>query len=49
MTKSFAELGVSPKLLSVLKKLQFTTPTPIQIDAIPVATKGRDVIGIAHF
>ncbi len=45
---SFSNLGLSPKLLEILEKLQFTTPTPIQGKAIPVAVSGKDVIGIAQ-
>ncbi len=48
MSKTFAELGMAPKLLAIVEQLKFTTPTPIQVEAIPVASKGRDVIGIAQ-
>lgn len=40
--------GVSEKILSILTKVGYTVPTPIQAKAIPVATSGRDVIGIAQ-
>jgi len=46
--QSFLSLGVKPKLLAVLTKLNFVTPTPIQAKAIPVASVGRDVVGIAQ-
>jgi ATP-dependent RNA helicase RhlE len=46
--KTFSDLGIKPKLLSILTKLSFVTPTPIQAQAIPVARSGRDVIGIAQ-
>lgn len=45
---SFENLGIAPKLLDVLKKLNFTVPTPIQEKAIPIAIAGQDVIGIAQ-
>lgn len=45
---SFAGLGISTGLLDVIKKLGFTTPTPIQAKAIPAAVEGSDVIGIAQ-
>ena len=45
---AFTNLGISPKLLAHLTALQFTTPTPIQAQAIPVANQGTDVIGIAQ-
>jgi ATP-dependent RNA helicase RhlE len=44
----FGELGLDPKILSILAKMQFTTPTPIQKNAIPVALTGKDIIGIAQ-
>lgn len=45
---SFLNLGLSPKLLEILEKLQFTIATPIQSKAIPIAIAGQDVIGIAQ-
>ncbi len=48
MEPSFGDLGISPKLLEILEKLQFKVPTPIQAQAIPIAMEGRDVIGIAQ-
>ncbi|MBU0531619.1 MAG: DEAD/DEAH box helicase [Candidatus Uhrbacteria bacterium] len=44
----FNHLGIAPKLLGQVAKQRFTEPTPIQHKAIPVALKGRDVIGIAQ-
>lgn len=44
----FSDLGLSPKLLTVLERLKFIVPTPIQLKAIPVAVTGQDVIGIAQ-
>lgn len=48
MNETFADLGISPKLLAILDQLKFTVPTPIQVQAIPIAAQGRDVIGIAQ-
>jgi len=45
---SFHGLGIAPKMLGVLDALNFTTPTPIQLRAIPAAIEGKDVIGIAQ-
>ncbi len=45
---SFDGHGISPEILSTLSKLGYTTPTPIQHQAIPAATEGKDVIGIAQ-
>jgi ATP-dependent RNA helicase RhlE len=47
-TASFSGLGIAPKILEILHKLQFVQPTPIQHQAIPVAIEGKDVIGIAQ-
>ena len=47
-SSGFSQLGISPKLLSLLEKRRFIDPTPIQQQSIPVAIKGQDVIGIAQ-
>jgi len=46
--KSFYGLGIAPKILDILERIKFKTPTPIQIKAIPMAIEGKDVIGIAQ-
>ncbi len=45
---NFNELGLSDKVLRAVEASGYTTPTPIQIQAIPVALAGRDVLGIAQ-
>lgn len=45
---SFSSLGVSPRFLGVLERLNFQVPTPIQVQAIPVSIEGKDLIGIAQ-
>lgn len=45
---SFDNLGIAPKLLDILKKLGFVTPTPIQAQSIPAALTGSDLMGIAQ-
>lgn len=45
---SFSTLGIAENFLSILKKLGYETPTPIQHQAIPVAMQGKDIIGIAQ-
>jgi len=45
---SFNELGISAQILSILTDNQFTKPTPIQHQVIPVALDGKDVVGIAQ-
>jgi len=35
-------------MLEILERLRFSTPTPIQRQAIPIAMEGKDVVGIAQ-
>jgi ATP-dependent RNA helicase RhlE len=48
VTDNFFGLGIAPGILDILKRIRFTTPTPIQRKAIPLALEGKDVIGIAQ-
>ncbi len=45
---NFADLGLAPAFLDAVRDAGYTTPTPIQLQAIPVALKGRDLIGLAQ-
>ncbi|MFO1122598.1 MAG: DEAD/DEAH box helicase [Hyphomicrobiales bacterium] len=45
---SFAELGLSPRTLEAVTAAGYTTPTPIQAQAIPPALQRRDVMGLAQ-
>ncbi len=45
---SFDQFQLPPSIAKALQKLSFTTPTPIQTQAIPVGLAGRDVIGMAQ-
>lgn len=45
---SFSELGLSPDLCTTVAKLGYTTPTPIQAQAIPVVLRGRDLMAGAE-
>jgi ATP-dependent RNA helicase RhlE len=45
---SFNELGLSPEILRAVTESGYTTPTPIQSQAIPVVLAGRDVMGGAQ-
>jgi superfamily II DNA/RNA helicase len=45
---SFNDLALDPRVLSAVAETGYTTPTPIQIQAIPHALEGRDVLGIAQ-
>jgi ATP-dependent RNA helicase DeaD len=44
----FSDLGLSPETVSAVTDAGYTTPTPIQEQAIPVLREGRDVIGQAQ-
>src|SRR4030095_14497440 len=44
----FSHLGLSPKVLAAIKAAGYTTPTPIQDQAIPHVLARRDVLGIAQ-
>ncbi|HPL72864.1 MAG TPA: DEAD/DEAH box helicase [Candidatus Pacearchaeota archaeon] len=48
LESNFSDIGVSPNILKILDKLSLTSPTPIQKQAIPVALKGTDIVGIAQ-
>ncbi len=44
----FYGLGIAPSILTILDKLRFTAPTPIQEQSIPQAIEGKDMMGIAQ-
>lgn len=46
--KSFYGLGIAPGIISVIERLGFKTPTPIQEQSIPIGLDGKDVLGIAQ-
>ncbi|HYG28461.1 MAG TPA: DEAD/DEAH box helicase [Caulobacteraceae bacterium] len=45
---NFESLGLSKLLLKALASEGYTTPTPIQAQAIPLVLEGRDLLGIAQ-
>ena len=45
---AFEDLDLHPTILRAIAAAGYTTPTPIQRDAIPVAMKGRDIMGLAQ-
>ncbi len=45
---SFASLGLSAPLLKAVAEQQYTTPSPIQQQAIPAVLSGRDVMAAAQ-
>ena len=44
----FSELGLSPPTLQAVADTGYTSATPIQAQAIPIALSGRDILGIAQ-
>ena len=48
MCTSFAELGLNEHILAGVEALGFTTPTPVQAQAIPAVLEGRDVVASAQ-
>ena len=46
--QTFDGLGIAPKILEILDRLNFKVPTPIQYKSIPTALEGKDIMGIAQ-
>ncbi|XP_069110146.1 LOW QUALITY PROTEIN: ATP-dependent RNA helicase DDX42-like [Argopecten irradians] len=46
-TSSFAHFGFDDELMAVIRKSEYTQPTPIQAQGVPIILNGRDIIGIA--
>ncbi|MDR2366353.1 MAG: DEAD/DEAH box helicase [Zoogloeaceae bacterium] len=44
----FASLGLAPEILKAIVESGYTTPTPIQAKAIPLALAGHDIMGGAQ-
>ena len=44
----FTDLGLSPEVLNAVADVGYTTPTPIQTQAIPHVLMGRDILGCAQ-
>lgn len=45
---SFEAMGLPENILHTLQHINFTIPTPIQAQAIPIALKGGDILGSAQ-
>jgi ATP-dependent RNA helicase DeaD len=45
---NFKSLGLPEALMNSLDRMKFTTPTPIQAQAIPPALEGKDILGSAQ-
>ena len=46
--ENFLSLNLEPTLIESIAKINFKTPTPIQAKAIPIALKGKDILGTAQ-
>ncbi len=46
--QSFDSLEISEAILQCIQKIGFEVPTPIQCVVIPLALKGKDIIGLAQ-
>jgi ATP-dependent RNA helicase RhlE len=47
-TVKFEKLGISRELLNIIGKLNFTEPTPVQEQSIPVGIEGHDLVAVAQ-
>lgn len=45
--KTFKDLGLNDKIISVLERIKIVSPTEIQEKAIPSVLRGEDIIGIS--
>jgi ATP-dependent RNA helicase DDX56/DBP9 len=44
-SKGFDSLGLDERLLQGIARQKFAHPTPIQLEAIPLALQGKDILG----
>ncbi|NYT65187.1 DEAD/DEAH box helicase [Alcaligenaceae bacterium] len=47
-TANFSDFGLHPSILKAVAATGYTTPTPIQAQALPMVIDGRDVMGAAQ-
>jgi ATP-dependent RNA helicase RhlE len=45
---SFQQFSLDPRIVAGTRAVGYTTPTPIQQQAIPIALQGRDLLGLAQ-
>ena len=45
---SFEQFSLDQRVIAGIKSVGYTTPTPIQQQAIPIALEGRDLLGLAQ-
>jgi ATP-dependent RNA helicase RhlE len=48
LSSAFASLGLSPAIVRAIDESGYTTPTPIQAEAIPAVLAGRDLLAAAQ-
>ncbi|MFD2257932.1 DEAD/DEAH box helicase [Luteolibacter algae] len=48
MTATFEAMALAAPLKEVLKELEYSTPSPVQAQAIPLLLEGRDLLGCAQ-
>ncbi|QTN31138.1 DEAD/DEAH box helicase [Akkermansiaceae bacterium] len=48
MTATFEAMALAAPLKQVLNELEYTTPSPVQAQAIPLLLEGRDLLGCAQ-
>jgi len=48
MTATFEAMALAAPLKQVLQELEYTTPSPVQAQAIPLLLEGRDLLGCAQ-
>lgn len=46
--QTFDQMGLPASIITTLQDMQFTTPTPIQAQAIPLALENKDILGSAQ-
>jgi len=45
---NFEQFSLDPRITAGIQAVGYTTPTPIQRQAIPIVLQGRDVMGLAQ-
>ncbi|MCH7591630.1 MAG: DEAD/DEAH box helicase, partial [Planctomycetes bacterium] len=48
LPSKFADLGIEVRFLKALQKMGFEDPSTIQLQMIPLALEGRDILGQAR-
>ncbi|MEK6643408.1 MAG: DEAD/DEAH box helicase [Planctomycetota bacterium] len=48
LPQAFADLGLEVPILRALEQMEFTEPSPIQKEIVPVVLSGRDILGQAR-